>query len=107
MLKTMRMIQQAAPIPAMKAGCLTTSEICCDRGFCGLAMPSVILPDASVEEQVQGAGLNRSGAGKVKKYIHILEEGMNRNEEGMKGRGWGEHFVVRELDGTQQRGNKK
>ena len=28
MLKTMRMIQQAAPMPAMKAGCFTTSEIC-------------------------------------------------------------------------------
>lgn len=28
MLKTIRIIQQAAPIPAMNAGCFTTSEIC-------------------------------------------------------------------------------
>lgn len=42
----MRMIQQAAPMPAIKAGCLTTSEICWDRGFSGASV-SVIRPDAS------------------------------------------------------------
>ena len=50
MLKTMRMIQQAAPMPAMKAGCLTTSEICWDRGFCE-ASGSVIRPDASEDTE--------------------------------------------------------
>lgn len=40
------MIQQAAPMPAMKAGCLTTSEICWERGF-SMLTDSVIRPAAS------------------------------------------------------------
>lgn len=52
MLKTMRMIQQAAPIPAIKAGCLTTSEICWDSGFCEFS-GSVICPNGSVDERTR------------------------------------------------------
>lgn len=58
----MRMIQQAAPMPAMKAGCLTTSEICCDRGFSWL-MDSVTRPEAS--EDVIGGDV-RAGLGGTK-----------------------------------------
>ena len=47
MLNTMRMIQHAAPMPAMNAGCFTTSEICCDRGFWGSDGDSVMRPEAS------------------------------------------------------------
>lgn len=44
------MIQQAAPIPAIKAGCFTTSEICWDRGFCEVSGPD-IRPDASEDDE--------------------------------------------------------
>lgn len=68
MLKTMRMIQQAAPMPAIKAGCLTTSEICCDKGFSWL-MDSVTRPEAS--KDVIGADV-RVGLGRTK--VHLLEQ---------------------------------
>lgn len=66
MLKTMRMIQQAAPMPAIKAGCLTTSEICCDSGFSWLT-DSVTRPEAS--EDVIGADV-RAGLGETR--VHLL-----------------------------------
>lgn len=50
MLKTMRIIQQAAPMPAIKAGCLTTSEICWDRWSSWITV-SVIRPDASEDKE--------------------------------------------------------
>lgn len=46
-------------MPAIKAGCLTTSEICCDSGFSWL-MDSVTRPEAS--EIVIGADV-RTGLG--------------------------------------------
>lgn len=49
-------------MPAMKAGCLTTSEICCDRGFSWL-MDSVTRPEAS--EDVNGGDV-RAGLGGTK-----------------------------------------
>lgn len=60
-------------MPAIKAGCLTTSEICWDRGFSGF-MVSDIRPDAS-EDGEWGRDWRRceSGIRKDKKGTQELD----------------------------------
>lgn len=73
MLKTMRMIQQAAPMPAMKAGCLTTSEICCDSGF-SWPTDSVTRPEASEDVIGWESGIRRG--------VHVCVSGGGGGDRG-------------------------